>query len=168
MAAVVPAITRFLDSLDAPNGSRPFLINAIEKSKKCGIGYSKRQTCCGKIAGLLYRIWNAIKALIGQSDWQRAKRAIENKNFRLIDVNQEKMRQLDIFLNSEYPTELTCIEDPDSFLHALIKLHESPTMNDILRLERTDLSDEVKSKITEKLKANPKADAAFTFKGYIH
>lgn len=38
-------------------------------------GYADREGFLGTIATLLHRIWNAVKSLIGQSDWQRAERA---------------------------------------------------------------------------------------------
>jgi hypothetical protein len=44
------------------------------------IKYGKpRGPCFKKIAWLAYRIWNAIKALFGISDWQRAMTLVKNK-----------------------------------------------------------------------------------------
>lgn len=163
MTNAISITTCYLNSLEAPHGNKAAYLNAVEKTKKCVRGYSTRRGFCGKIAGLIYRIWNGIKALIGQSDWQRAKRAINNKNFNLLEDNDNNLNQLNIYLNSEYPKELTRIEDADSFLNALIKLNESPTMRDLMKLNDPKLKDEAKNKIAERLKGNPKADLAQTF-----
>jgi len=167
MVNSISITTHFLNSLEAPNGDRPPFINALEKTKKCISGYSAKQGFWNKIAGLTYRIWNAIKAIIGQSDWQRAKRSIDNKNFKLIDANLRQMHKLDIFLNVEYPKELTHIEDADSFLYALIKLNESSTIKEIMQLDREDIKEEEKNIIAERLQSNPKAQEALTFKGHF-
>lgn len=39
-------------------------------------GYGKRDGLIDQISGVVYRIFNAIKALFGQSDWQVAKKSI--------------------------------------------------------------------------------------------
>ena len=43
---------------------------------RCIQGYSNREGFFGKIGGLAYRIWNMVKAIFGQSDWQRTRRAL--------------------------------------------------------------------------------------------
>lgn len=48
--------------------------------EKCVAGYSSRQGV-KKIGYLLYRIWNAVKAIFNQSDWQKLSR--ESNNFFL-------------------------------------------------------------------------------------
>lgn len=39
-------------------------------------GYGKREGICNYISGLIYRTWNAVKAIFGRSDWQLARKAI--------------------------------------------------------------------------------------------
>jgi hypothetical protein len=39
-------------------------------------GYGKREGFFNKINGVFYRIWNAVKAIFGQSDWQLAKKTL--------------------------------------------------------------------------------------------
>lgn len=155
MTQPIPITTHFINTFEPPNGDRPALKNAQMKIIKCVNGYSSRTGFWGKIAGLIYRIWNAVKAIIGQSDWQRAKRAMENNNFHLIDANISHIEHLDRYLNLEYPNELTHVEDPDTLLHALIRLNESPIMKEILQIDRDDLSDEVKIAINERLVSYP-------------
>lgn len=48
--------------------------------EKCVAGYSSRQGM-EKIGYLLYRIWNAVKAIFNQSDWQKLKK--ETNDFLL-------------------------------------------------------------------------------------
>lgn len=48
-------------------------------------GYADREGFLGSIATLLHRVWNAVKALFGQSDWQRAERALKEVAVRCID-----------------------------------------------------------------------------------
>lgn len=45
-------------------------------SLKAIAGYAKRDGFLGSIATLLHRVWNAVKAVFGQSDWQRARNAV--------------------------------------------------------------------------------------------
>lgn len=161
MTNSVSMTDRFLHALEAPQGNRPLFNNVLEKTKTCIRGYSTKQGCLNKLKGLIYRIWNAIKAIVGQSDWQRAKRALENRNFKFIETNKEKMHQLDLFLNTEYPEELSYIEDADSLLYALIKLHESPTIRDMILLNKPGLSENEKNKINGRLEQNPRTDAAY-------
>jgi hypothetical protein len=53
---------------------------AITKSlgdvERCVVGYSSREGFFGKLGGIVYRMWNAVKAVFGQSDWQKCRRAI--------------------------------------------------------------------------------------------
>lgn len=52
------------------------IATAGEVSALKGIaGYAKRDGFLGSIATVLHRVWNAFKAVFGQSDWQRAHRA---------------------------------------------------------------------------------------------
>lgn len=56
-------------------------------------GYADREGFLGSIATLLHRVWNAVKALFGQSDWQRAERAfisIGGKVADLLDLDEEE------------------------------------------------------------------------------
>jgi gas vesicle protein len=39
-------------------------------------GYGKREGFYDKIGGIFYRIWNAVKAIFGQSDWQVARKTL--------------------------------------------------------------------------------------------
>jgi hypothetical protein len=41
-------------------------------------GYVKREGFWGGICTILHRIWNAIKAIFGQSDWQKAEKALSS------------------------------------------------------------------------------------------
>lgn len=48
-----------------------FLIKAL-------FGYAKGKGVFGRILMALHRVWNALKALFGQSDWQKGRRAVLN------------------------------------------------------------------------------------------
>jgi hypothetical protein len=52
-------------------------------------GYGKREGFFNKINGVFYRIWNAVKAIFGQSDWQLAKKSLINPNLKN-EINQIK------------------------------------------------------------------------------
>lgn len=47
--------------------------------ERCIAGYSARRGFSGKFRGLIYRIWNAIKAIFGQSDWQLTRKHLEKQ-----------------------------------------------------------------------------------------
>lgn len=49
-------------------------------------GYCEREGFLGSIATLLHRVWNAVKSLFGQSDWQRAERALISVVHKGIDA----------------------------------------------------------------------------------
>lgn len=50
------------------------ITKAFGNVERCVRGYSK----CEGFSGVLYRIWNAIKAIFGQSDWQIARRSLKD------------------------------------------------------------------------------------------
>lgn len=47
-------------------------------------GYAKREGVLGMVATVLHRIWNAVKAIFGQSDWQRAENAVLSLSQRVL------------------------------------------------------------------------------------
>lgn len=51
---------------------------AENKVKKCVAGYSIPDSFLRKICWVAYRIFNAIKSIFGQSDWQKARKALVN------------------------------------------------------------------------------------------
>jgi len=55
-------------------------------------GYSLREGVLGKIAAIIYRIWNAIKAVFRQSDWQKANRVLETLYTRLLNHKVTSLR----------------------------------------------------------------------------
>jgi hypothetical protein len=62
-------------------------IGYFEKIGRCVTGYRTRQGFGGKLAGFFYRIWNAIKAVFGQSDLQISRRTID-KIYTNHDLNK--------------------------------------------------------------------------------
>lgn len=60
----------------------------IDLFKRCVVGYSEREGFVDTIKGLLYRIWELVKTIIFQSDWQRTVRLIE-KDFKVDAINQQ-------------------------------------------------------------------------------
>lgn len=61
---------------DIPDSS--IITKALCGFERCVRGYSKREGLTGTFSGIIYRIWNAIKAIFGQSDWQIARRALKD------------------------------------------------------------------------------------------
>lgn len=51
---------------------------ALGNVERCVRKYSAREVFWGKLSGIIYRIWNAFKAIFGQSDWQIARRALKD------------------------------------------------------------------------------------------
>ncbi|WP_143406490.1 hypothetical protein, partial [Estrella lausannensis] len=77
------------------------IVTASEVSALKGIaGYAKRDGFLGSIATVLHRVWNAFKAVFGQSDWQRAQRATISfcdRNFTKLAKNKfqrEEVKEL--------------------------------------------------------------------------
>jgi hypothetical protein len=62
-----------------------FATNSEVCSVNAIFGYAKRDGFLGSIATLLHRVWNAIKAIFGQSDWQKASSALISITNRLAD-----------------------------------------------------------------------------------
>lgn len=44
----------------------------------CIIGYTPSKSCSDKCKAVFYRIWNAIKHIFGKSDWQLARKALND------------------------------------------------------------------------------------------
>lgn len=51
----------------------------LQLVKKCVVGYTPQSGICGTLSDLVYRIWNTICAIFGQSDYQIALNAMESK-----------------------------------------------------------------------------------------
>lgn len=74
------------------------IATASEISAFKGIaGYAKRDGFLGTIATVLHRVWNAAKAIFGQSDWQRAHRAVisfTERNFTKLAETEEQKEEV--------------------------------------------------------------------------
>lgn len=74
------------------------IATASEISAFKGIaGYAKRDGFLGTIATVLHRVWNAAKAIFGQSDWQRAERAVisfAERNFTKFAKTEEQKEEV--------------------------------------------------------------------------
>jgi len=58
--------------LPSKDGKKDYAVTVFE-------GYGKRQGLFNNIEGLLYRIWNTVKAVFGKSDWQQARNEVIKK-----------------------------------------------------------------------------------------
>lgn len=93
----VPAIKLFTSTLiadakssnDLTTSEKQALIKVATSLERCVVGYSRRIGCSQKLAGLFYRIWNAIKAIFGNSDWNKAVRALQ-KHSNIINLTKNK------------------------------------------------------------------------------
>lgn len=65
--------------------SNKVLTKSLGDVERCVIGYSSRDGFFGKLSGLIYRVWNAVKAVFGQSDWQKARRGLKQIYAQVID-----------------------------------------------------------------------------------
>lgn len=66
-------VSNFYEKDDQAHG---VITKALGDVERCVKGYSNREGFFGKLGGLFYRIWNAVKAVFGQSDWQKGRRAL--------------------------------------------------------------------------------------------
>jgi hypothetical protein len=123
------------------------LTKALGDVERCVKGYSSRNGF-GKIGGLFYRIWNAIKAVFGQSDWQKGQNALKtiaDQGISLISMNLNYIEPLNnLFkemtgLNSieDFAQQLTGMGEPlgkiMAFVKPFITKKVSENANEILR-----------------------------------
>jgi len=48
---------------------------------RCVSRYTSPKTFCERLSYIVFRVWNAVKAIFGKSDWQLARRSIKTSNF---------------------------------------------------------------------------------------
>lgn len=144
--------------------------------ERCVVGYSTREGFGGKVAGLFYRIWNAIKAIFGRSDWQLARKEL-NKLFRGNIINAKDEQKLKSIVNPVYSRlfgrELK-VKTSDDVLKAAVAINnevcKSPVLKSIGEVAsfaiktfvKVDMQDQTQvNNVVEKLKNfNPKNKAA--------
>lgn len=57
-------------------------------------GYGKREGFWNNIGGIFYRIWNAVKAIFGQSDWQKARNLLQKAmKFEMLQQLQTEQKE---------------------------------------------------------------------------
>lgn len=71
-----PVIARPVDFIGSTLVKADLATESEVNALKGLAGYAKRDGFLGSIATVLHRVWNAVKAVFGQSDWQRAERAL--------------------------------------------------------------------------------------------
>lgn len=136
-------------------------IKTIEKVEKTVNGYSNSWN-------IFYRIWNAVKACFGMSDWQCAKRSLSQlkneaaKEFGpeiraafgmgSIDSKDKKITSLFNLLFSKSTEEKVLSSLADAALYAMIGINKNKTIRDFMNIELNDkLTDKQKEEMTSKL-----------------
>lgn len=82
--------------------------------------------CFEKIAWLAYRIWNAIKALFGMSDWQMAMTLVKKKVYEAVKDVQVLGKQSS---HREF-VESKATQFASALLERALELHEAPEDED--------------------------------------
>ena len=88
---VSPVAQELIDQMcleeNSDNDNQVFLSESAEKISDCVAGYSH--------FNLLHRIWNALKAVFGCSDWQKAREVLRDsligKNFTILSSQEAKI-----------------------------------------------------------------------------
>jgi hypothetical protein len=73
--SISPVLSRPIDMIGSIILKAGLADESQVSALKAVSGYAKRNGLLGGIATLLHRVWNAFKAVFGQSDWQMANRA---------------------------------------------------------------------------------------------
>lgn len=127
---------------DNPSLQSTALVVALNNIERCIIGRPKRSGFFGKCASLIYRIWNAVKSIFGQSDWQKARRGIKT-------FGQTLIKQLDI--TSIKPDSLND-EVCDHILRYGVEFNENEAIKVVAyRLNRLYLDDSSRKKLLKGL-----------------
>ncbi len=84
-------------------------------------GYGKRDGLFDQLSGIVYRIWNAIKSLFGQSDWQQANKAISNQQNILEHPEVKALSALDLDGKLRKQIEKIKSETSNALLTAYVK-----------------------------------------------
>jgi len=117
----------------------PVKTTALSTIEKCVKGYSTREGFGGKLAGLFYRIWNAIKAIFGQSDWQKARKAV-----KILDPSNPAVEVMFAPRNSSFQK----LSKEDKFLKSLVAMNENKTLSLVANAHfNPKLNDEQKAKL---------------------
>jgi uncharacterized membrane protein YheB (UPF0754 family) len=101
-------------------------------------GYGKREGFFNKIGGIFYRIWNAVKAIFGQSDWQLASKTMRNEGLKEIaEASEEEALPDHLRIKMQKFQREIISKSVDPMLNVLIKCT-------YLKCQSTDeLSDEI-------------------------
>lgn len=119
-------ITDAKASKDLTFSERQALIEVATSLERCVTGYSKRKGCCQKFAALFYRIWNAIKAIFGKSDWDQALISLRRHSFTLnLTLNKKLEKSMIDALNTLHVSNVPYCFNEESFLKAAIQLNEA-------------------------------------------
>lgn len=140
-------------------------IKSIQKVEKAVNGYSNSWN-------IFYRIWNAVKACFGMSDWQCAKRSLHQLKNELAkefaptiraafgidstDAKDKKSTALFKFLVSESTENKVFSSLADAALYAMIGMNKHKSTKLAMNLEMNPKLDEKqKNEIIETLKKDP-------------
>jgi hypothetical protein len=139
-------MTKTLSSQEVKNE----LINTVKNREEIGKdtcnrtikvinGYGKREGFFNKIGGIFYRIWNAVKAIFGQSDWQLASKTMRNEGLKKFAKPTEETKGLPdhLRIKMEKLQREIISKSVDSMLNVLVECT-------YLKCQSTDeLSDEI-------------------------
>lgn len=131
-------------------------------------GYGKRDGVLNNIAALFYRIWNAVKAVFGRSDWQLVKKAhlieleekvqvyqntpsikrlpkeLAQKQINLERHMEEKIMEayLAVNVDATYETTFSSTEQVDDYLKTFLE-KKLDKLKSLLRQRSKDLENEI-------------------------
>lgn len=138
------------------------MTDALGKIQRCVERYSTRKGYSGKLAGLFYRIWNAIKAIFCCSDWQIAKRAMSEYmklvsewdrggtfwGANIIPVKESIGGTFKLL----FPGKTCRLENPNDCLKALVALNEKMSQSPLTVIAGEILKRKHELWVTESLK----------------
>jgi hypothetical protein len=112
-------------------------------------GYGKREGFFNKIGGVFYRIWNAVKAVFGQSDWQLAGKDVKEM-FKKSIYDQAKM-DLETFNMNLETLSKHLIKKTEKFANDFGSSMYDAILNKVIRgtYIKAQSSDEIQSKFDD-------------------
>ncbi|MEC7839574.1 MAG: hypothetical protein VX777_06010 [Chlamydiota bacterium] len=122
-------------------------------------GYGKHEGLFNKLAGILYKICNAIKAIFGQSDFQKARNSI-TKKFQAINLTNYGVDEKDL-LKAKQAKKILCQKEAEIYLTDLIALTK-------VKVERvSELKKEVDEMLENRAFNNPNKKLFMKFIAFI-
>lgn len=149
----ISCVTNIVDGVfkQVDHESNKTITRALGDIERCVIGYSSREGFFGKISGLFYRIWNAVKAVFGQSDWQKARKAFDTLkvtavNHPIIEQLGAKIIGLYSQINSQESSESE-LEDTPSMEQMLLQLQMVKSLISNYKFTKEELDNGLKDSI---------------------